>query len=48
VSWFHYPSLAGILLAATLPALPRRYAPLVVDQAAHLVVIVAVFAASSC
>ena len=34
--WFHYPSLAGILLAATLPALPQRYAPLAVAIALHL------------
>jgi len=36
VSWFHYPSLLGILLAATLPALPQRYAPLAVGIALHL------------
>jgi len=29
MSWFHCPSLVGILLAATLPVLPQRYAPLV-------------------
>jgi len=34
--WFHYPTLTGILLAATLPALPRQYAPLVVAVALHL------------
>ena len=34
--WFHYPSLTGILLAATLPVLPRRYAPLAVAVALHL------------
>ena len=36
MSWFHYPSYAGILLAATLPALPRRYAPVIVAGALHL------------
>jgi len=34
--WFHSPSLTGILLAATLPALPRRYAPLAVAVTLHL------------
>jgi len=34
--WHNYPSLAGILLAATLPVLPQRYAPLAVGVALHL------------
>jgi len=34
--WYDCPSLAGILLAATLPALPQRYAPLAVAIALHL------------
>jgi len=36
VHWYDYPSLAGILLAATLPALPRQYAPLAVAVVLHL------------
>jgi len=34
--WYDYPSLLGILLAVTLPALPRQYAPLAVAVALHL------------
>lgn len=34
--WHNYPSLAGILLAATHPWLPRRYAPLAAAVALHL------------
>ena len=34
--WYNYPSLAGILLAATLPWLPQRYASLVVAVILHL------------
>jgi len=34
--WFHYPSLAGILLAVALPRLPLQYAPLVIAIVLHL------------
>lgn len=35
--WWDYPSIAGILLAATLPWLPRQYVPLAVAVALHLI-----------